>query len=232
MKNIFFVVLFLVFIAFLMSSCKNDSSKMAQNTKEETTASKESAKPQNISAKQTILFFGNSLTAGYKLEKEESFPSLIQDRIDSLGLEYMVVNGGLSGETTSGGKERISWVLRTPVDVFVLELGANDMLRGLNLEETRNNLDAIIQAVLDKNPETKIIIAGMDAPPNMGPEYVKDFKSIFSDLAEKYNAGLVPFLLEGVAGRPELNLEDQKHPNAEGQKIVVENVWAVLKGYL
>lgn len=118
------------------------------------------------------------------------------------------------------------------MDIFVLELGANDMLRGLDLEETRNNLDAIIQAVLNKNPQTKIVIAGMDAPPNMGPKYVREFRSIFPDLAQKYNAGLIPFLLDGVAGIPELNLEDQKHPNAKGQKIVVENVWKELEQVL
>lgn len=232
MKKIIITAFVVCFGTFFLSSCKDSTSKTAQNKKEDTTTAKESAKPQNKSAKKTILFFGNSLTAGYGLEKEESFPSLIQDRIDSLGLNYTVVNGGLSGETTSGGKERISWVLRTPVDVFVLELGANDMLRGLNLVETRNNLESIVDAVLEKNPETKIIIAGMTAPPNMGQDYVDEFTSIFPELAKKYNAGLIPFLLDNVAGHPELILEDGKHPNANGQKVVVENVWKELEKYL
>lgn len=231
MKNLFIGV-FAFGVVIGLHSCKDDASKTAQNNKDAETTFKESDKPQKKSAEKIILFFGNSLTAGYGLEKEESFPSLVQDRIDSLGLDYTVVNGGLSGETTSGGKERISWVLNTPVDIFVLELGANDMLRGLNLEETRNNLETIIQAVLDKNPETKIIIAGMTAPPNMGQDYVDKFTNIFPDLAQKYSAGLIPFLLEGVAGNPELILEDGKHPNAKGQKIVVENVWKELKDYL
>lgn len=176
-----------------------------------------------------ILFFGNSLTAGYGLDEDQSFPSLIQQRIDSLGLPYQVINGGLSGETSAGGLNRIEWVLRQQIDVFVLELGPNDALRGLDLKSTEASLRGILDAVLKKYPDIPIIIAGMEAPPNMGAEYTTAFRNIYSKIAKDYNARLIPFLLEGVGGKPELNLPDRMHPNAEGQKIVRENVWRVLK---
>lgn len=182
--------------------------------------------------KKTVLFFGDSLTAGFGLDEDESFPTLIQDRIDSLGLAYEVINAGLSGETSAGGKGRISWVLNQPIDIFVLELGANDMLRGLNLDETVKNLKNILEVYKSKNPAGKVIIAGMEAPPNMGTAYTTRFRGIFEELAQQYEAGLIPFLLDGVAGIPTLNLEDGKHPTAEGQKIVRDNVWKVLRPYL
>jgi acyl-CoA thioesterase-1 len=181
---------------------------------------------------KTILFFGNSLTAGYGLETEESFPSLIQNKLDSLDLDYEVINAGLSGETTSGGKNRLEWVLNQKVDVFVLELGANDGLRGVPLSETKMNLQAIIDMVRQKNEDTKIILAGMMIPPNMGQDYTAEFQTIFPDLAKQNEIRLIPFLLDGVAGNSELNLEDGIHPTAEGQKIVAHNVWTVLKEVL
>jgi acyl-CoA thioesterase-1 len=176
-----------------------------------------------------ILFFGNSLTAGYGLDESESFPSLIQMRIDSIGLPYQVINAGLSGETSAGGLGRIDWVLRQQIDVFVLELGPNDALRGLDLDATEQNLRGILDKVLAKHPDIPIVIAGMEAPPNMGEEYTTQFREIYRKLAEDYNAALIPFLLEGVGGEPELNLPDRMHPNAEGQKIVRDNVWKVLQ---
>lgn len=178
---------------------------------------------------KVILFFGNSLTAGYGLDTEEAFPALIQNRLDSLGLDYTAVNSGLSGETTSAGLNRLDWVLEQNVDIFVLELGANDGLRGIPLKETRENLQRIIDLVRDKNPETEIVLAGMQIPPNMGEAYTSEFRKIFPDLAEKNNVSLIPFLLDGVAGKPSLNLEDGIHPTAEGHKIVMENVWDVLE---
>ena len=177
---------------------------------------------------KVILFFGDSLTAGYGLELEEAFPALIQNRLDSLGLSYTTLNSGLSGETTAGGLNRLNWVLNQKVDVFVLELGANDGLRGIPLDQTSSNLQAIIDLVKKKNSETKIILAGMQIPPNMGPEYTKEFRKIFPDLATKNNIPLIPFLLENVAGIPELNLEDGIHPTAEGHQLVMENIWEVL----
>jgi acyl-CoA thioesterase-1 len=228
MKSVFCLFCLSIFLL----ACNSKPKQSGENKEVSDTEEKESAQQPKKGDKKTILFFGNSLTAGFGLDKEDAFPALIQNKIDSLGLDYTVVNGGLSGETSSGGKERINWVLRSPVDVFILELGPNDMLRGLDLEETKKNLSAILDAVLNRNSKAKIIVAGMTAPPNMGPEYVNKFTQMYPDLADRYDAGLVPFLLEGVAGIPELNLEDQKHPNAEGQKIVADNVWEVLEEYL
>jgi len=178
---------------------------------------------------KTILFFGDSLTAGMGLDPENAFPALIQSTLDSLGMDYTVINSGLSGETTTGGKNRLNWVLNQDADIFVLELGANDGLRGIPLSETRKNLQFIIDAVREKNPETKIVMAGMQIPPNMGPEYTTEFKTIFPELAEKNDLLLIPFLLEGVAGNPELNQADGIHPTIEGHEIVAANTWAVLK---
>jgi acyl-CoA thioesterase-1 len=185
--------------------------------------------PDSEAERKYILFFGNSLTAGYGLDESESFPSLIQMRIDSIGLPYQVINAGLSGETSAGGLGRIDWVLRQQIDVFVLELGPNDALRGLDLDATEQNLRGILDKVLAKHPDIPIVIAGMEAPPNMGEEYTTQFREIYRKLAEDYNAALIPFLLEGVGGEPELNLPDRMHPNAEGQKIVRDNVWKVLQ---
>ncbi|WP_419210855.1 arylesterase [Maribacter sp. X9] len=177
---------------------------------------------------KTILFYGNSLTAAYGLDPKEGFPNLIQQRLDSLGLNYKVINSGLSGETTSGGLNRLDWVLNQPVDIFVLELGANDGLRGIPLKESMNNLQKMIDMVKDKNEETQIILAGMQIPPNMGADYTTQFREMYPKLAEANAIHLIPFLLEGVAGIPSLNQEDGIHPTAEAQKIVMENVWEIL----
>jgi acyl-CoA thioesterase-1 len=182
--------------------------------------------------KEVILFFGNSLTAGYGLEENQAFTALIQDRIDSLNLNYQVVNAGLSGETTAGGLGRIDWVLEQPIDIFVLELGGNDMLRGFNIEATESNLRAIIKKVKAKNAKIQIIIAGMQAPPNMGKDYTDRFEKIYFQLADEYQTGLIPFLLKDVGGIKSLNQSDGIHPNAEGQKVLRENVWQELKKFL
>lgn len=181
---------------------------------------------------QTILFFGNSLTAGYGLEPDQAFPALIQERIDSLGLPYKVINAGVSGETTAGGKSRIDWLLKQPVDVFVLELGANDGLRGIPTEQSYSNLKSIIEKVRAKNPDVKIVLAGMQIPPSMGQKYAGQFREMFTRIAEEENVALIPFLLEGVAGQRELNQEDGIHPTVEGQKILASNVWEVLQPVL
>ena len=176
-----------------------------------------------------ILFFGTSLTAGMGLDPNDAYPAVIQKKLDSLDLPYQVVNAGLSGETTASGINRIDWVLNQDVDIFVLELGANDGLRGIPLDETRKNLQAIIDRVRSKNPETKIILAGMQIPPNMGQEYTSEFRNIFPELAKKNNIRLIPFLLEDVAGNSELNQQDGIHPTTKGQKILAENAWEVLE---
>lgn len=181
---------------------------------------------------KTILFFGDSLTAGYGLDPTDAFPNLIREKIKKEGLNYKVISSGLSGETSAGGLDRIDWVLSQPVDIFILELGANDGLRGLPLDATKKNLREIIDKVKAKYPNVKIVLAGMMVPPNMGEDYSKQFFNMYAELAKKNNALLIPFLLKDVAGNPELNLPDGIHPNVEGQKIVAGNVWEVIEPVL
>jgi len=181
---------------------------------------------------QTIVILGDSLAAGYGLDPSEAFPASLQKKVDEAGLKVSVVNAGVSGDTSAGGLRRIDWVLKRRVDVLVLELGGNDGLRGLPAAATKTNLQAIIDRTKQKYPQARIIIAGMQMPPNMGAEYTAAFANVFPDLAKANNAALIPFLLEGVGGKPELNLPDLIHPTAEGQKIVAENVWKVLKPVL
>ncbi len=182
--------------------------------------------------KKVILFFGDSLTAGYGLSTEEAFPALAEKLLNNSGKSVKVVNAGLSGETSAGGLSRIDWILRQPIDIFLLELGANDGLRGLPLDQTRKNLQAIINKVRTKYPKVKFVLAGMMVPPNMGKEYATEFKKIYPDLAKKNNATLIPFLLEGVGGNEKLNQADGIHPNVEGHKIVAGNVKRVLEKLL
>lgn len=179
-----------------------------------------------------ILFFGDSLTAGYGLSPEEAFPALIEKTCLANATPCKTINAGLSGETTAGGLSRIDWVLRKPIDVFVLELGANDGLRGLPLDQTRENLQAIINKVKAKFPKAKIVIAGMMVPPNLGQDYAARFQKIFPELAKKNNATLIPFILENVAGHEKLNLGDGIHPNPAGHKIVANNVYKILNPLL
>ncbi len=209
-------------------SCSNDKKAEQQaSAKEETKASPAAKK------KKTIIFFGDSLSAGYGLDEPTlAFPGLIQHRLDSLHADYQVINAGVSGETTAGGVGRIAWILNQPVDVFVLELGANDGLRGIPVETTEKNLQTIIDSVSAKNPGVKIVLAGMQVPPNMGAKYANAFKAIFPALAAKNNATLIPFLLDGVGGEPSLNQADGIHPNVEGHRIVADNVWKTLGGIL
>jgi acyl-CoA thioesterase-1 len=181
---------------------------------------------------KNIVFFGNSLTAGYGVDPSVSFPSLIQVKIDLLKLPYRVVNAGLSGETSAGGNSRIDWVLRQPLDIFILELGGNDGLRGIPMSETKKNLQAIIDKVRQKYPTSKIVLAGMQIPPNMGKKYTSEFRTVFQQLAGRNKIYLISFLLEGVGGVPGLNQADGIHPNVQGNKIVAENVWKVLKPLL
>jgi acyl-CoA thioesterase-1 len=180
---------------------------------------------------KTLLFFGDSLTAGYGLEDPvtDAFPAVVQRKIDEAGRLWRVVNAGLSGETSAGGLRRVDWILRQRVDLFVLELGGNDGLRGLPPETTRANLQAIIDRVREKCPAAKIVLAGIAAPPNFGADYTRAFAAVFPQLAEKNHLPFIPFLLEGVAGRPELNQPDAIHPNAKGHAMVAEIVWSLLK---
>jgi len=181
---------------------------------------------------KVILFFGDSLTAGYGLSTEEAFPALVEKNLNKDGQACKVINAGLSGETTAGGLSRIDWILRQHVDVFVLELGGNDGLRGLPLDATKKNLQAIIDKVKAKYPNVKIVVVGMMVPPNMGADYTNDFKKVFPEIAKKNNTTLMPFLLEGVAGNEKLNLPDGIHPNIEGHKIVAGNVAKIIRPLL
>lgn len=219
-------------LIFAMSvmGCTNNNMKNNHENKDNS-KNKETTDKQPI---KNILFFGNSLTAGYGLDdpSSESFPSLIQARLDSLNLRYKAINAGLSGETTAGGKGRIGWLLKSKVDIFVLELGANDGLRGVPVTETAKNLQSIVDTVKLKYPEAKLMLLGMQVPPNMGGQYAREFNDVFPVIAKKNQMLLVPFLLKNVAGIPELNLQDGIHPTAEGQKILAENVWEELKKVL
>lgn len=210
---------------FLILACSNDktSGKQTRDT---------GSKADSVIKKKTILFFGNSLTAGYGLIPSEAFPALIQNKIDSLSLPWKVINAGVSGETSTGGNARIDWILKQPPDIFVLELGANDGLRGIPLSQTRQSLQSIINKVKVKNPSAKLLLAGMQIPPNMGPTYTAEFKTLYAQLAKENKMTLIPFLLEGVGGEEKLNQEDGIHPTAEGHKIVAENIWKELKPLL
>lgn len=180
----------------------------------------------------TVLVMGDSLAAGYGLDPTEAFPALLQKKADTTGLKVNVVNGGLSGDTSAGGLRRLDWLLKRHLDVLLLELGGNDGLRGIPVEVTRTNLQAIIDRTKAKFPRARVVILGMQMPPNMGPEYAGSFQKVYPDLAKKNSAALVPFLLEGVGGKPEFNLPDQIHPTAEGHKILADNIWKVLRPVL
>ena len=188
--------------------------------------------PMSQDQPKRIVFFGDSITAGYGIPIESAFPALIQKKIEEADLDYQVINAGLSGETTAGGLNRIDWILRSKPDVFVLELGGNDGLRGLSMEESEKNLKAMIDKVRRANPKAEIILAGMQIPPNLGQEYTSKFKSLFPNVAKEMNTKLIPFLLEGVGGDPKLNLSDGIHPNQKGHEIVAETVWGYLKPLL
>ncbi|HXT11932.1 MAG TPA: arylesterase [Candidatus Angelobacter sp.] len=182
--------------------------------------------------RKTILVLGDSIAAGLGVDPSEAYPALLQKKIDAEGWNFTVVNAGVSGDTSADGLNRINWLLKRRLDVLILELGGNDGLRGVPPSATETNLQAIINCVKEKYPDAKIVIAGMQMPPNMGLAYATAFRQIFPDLAEKNHATLVPFLLEGVGGKPELNQTDRIHPTPAGHKIVAENVWRVLKPVL
>jgi len=223
---------FLVLFLLISTGCENKQTQAKQVEKVGSDSSTNTMKEDKKSTKKNILFFGDSITAGYQLEEEDAFSYLIQQRIDSLDLDYTVINAGLSGDTTSGGLNRVDWVLKQPVDIFALELGANDALRGLDPKETEKNLKGIIEKVQRKYPKARIILVGMKSPPNMGIEFASQFNSIYPKLAEQYDLGLIPFLLEGVAGRVDLNLQDGIHPNKKGHQVLTDTIWKLLKDYI
>jgi len=172
-----------------------------------------------------VLFYGDSITAGYGLDKEQAFPALLQDKADSLEKDWTILNGGLSGETSAGGLRRINWVIQQPIDVFILELGGNDGLRGMSTDDSYVNLSKILDTVKAKYPQAKLVVAGMQMPPNMGERYAKAFSGMYPKLAKAYDAYLIPFILEDVGGIKDLNQADGIHPTAEGHQIIADNLW-------
>jgi len=225
----------LVFLSLSILGCGETVTSDAKKNKKSTTEKTANNTPtKKEKKKKQILFFGDSLTAGYGLDDpSESYVGVIQEKIDALNLDYQTVNAGVSGETSSGGNDRIDWILQqNKIDVFILELGANDGLRGIKTEEPTKNLQSIFDKVKAKFPEAKLVVAGMLAPPNMGNDFTQKFAAIFSNLAKNNNAAFVPFLLDGVGGIPELNQRDGIHPTTKGHKILADNVWKELEGIL
>src|SRR3712207_3876870 len=182
--------------------------------------------------KKTIVFLGDSLSAGAGVKPQQAFPSLVQEKIRERGLPFEVVNAGIGGDTTAGGLRRIDWLLQRTIDVLVLELGGNDGLRGLPVKNIKANLQAMIEKAKAKHPEVKIVVAGMQMPPNVGAQYAEEFRQVFHDVAKENNATMIPFLLEGVGGLREYNQPDLIHPNPQGHKIVADVVWQTLEPLL
>jgi acyl-CoA thioesterase-1 len=187
---------------------------------------------QTSSQTPAVLVLGDSISAGYGLDPDESYPALLQKKIDARGWNFRVINAGQSGDTSASGLARLNWLLKNQVAVLVLELGGNDGLRGLPPETTQKNLQAIIDRTKEKYPRAQVIIAGMKVPPNMGRDYAARFEQIFRDVARQNGAMLIPFVLEGVGGVRELNLPDGIHPSAKGHQIVAQTVWKALEPVL
>jgi len=185
--------------------------------------------PAFAEARKTILFFGDSITAGFGIGEEEAFPALIQKKLDSLDLQWKAVNAGLSGETSAGGLRRIDWLLQQKIDILVLELGGNDGLRGVSPDQTRQNLAGIIEKIRATYPDCIIILAGMQIPPNLGQDYANAFAGVFADVAKSHDTYLIPFILDGVGGNPALNLPDGIHPTPRGHRKVAETVWEYIE---
>jgi len=179
-----------------------------------------------------ILFLGTSLTAGYGLDVSQAYPALLQSKIDSAGLEYQVVNAGVSGQTSAGARSSLSWQLRRPVAILVVETGANDGLRGIDPAGLRDNIESIVRSAMEQQPAPTVILLGMEAPPNLGQVYTERFRGVYHDVAREYDLPLVPFLLDGVGGVDSLNQTDGIHPTAEGQRILASTVWQVLEPLL
>jgi acyl-CoA thioesterase-1 len=188
------------------------------------------AEPERLRAPRRIVFLGDSLTAGLGLPREQSTPSLIQDRLTAEGYDYEVINAGVSGDTSAGGLSRLDWSLDGDVEILVIELGANDGLRGLPVAQMKRNLDEIIMRARAR--DIAVILTGMEAPPNYGPLYTAEFRKVFRDLADEHDVVFVPFYLDGVAGIASLNNADGIHPNAEGARLIAGTIWRALEPVL
>ncbi len=205
-------------------------SAAAEASAQAAAANGESAtRPAAAERRRTVVFLGTSLTAGLGVEPDEAYPALIQQKIDSAGLPFEVVNAGVSGETSAGALRRTDWLLRQPIDALVLETGANDGLRALNVDSTKANIQSIISKVMASKPATRIMLVQMEAPPNLGMRYTTSFRAMFPDLARENEVVLLPFLLDGVAGVQALNQGDGMHPSPEGARKVAENLWPALQ---
>jgi acyl-CoA thioesterase-1 len=218
-------------VSLLMIGC-GDSSRNGAPAREAASGVDPVASAQRPAEPPTVLFLGTSLTAGLGLSPEQAYPAIVQAKIDSAGLPFRVINAGVSGETSAGALRRVDWLLRQPFDVLVLETGANDMLRGLDLDTTEANIRGIVERVRARRPGVRIVLAGMLAPPNLGPAYAKHLGEIYPRVAKEEGLELIPFLLQGVAGDPSLNQGDGIHPNAAGAKIVAGTVWSTLEPVL
>lgn len=226
------LTMFFSFFCLLFCACSSGE-KDSQKSSPTTTVGEQQAKAEQPSSLKNILFYGNSLTAAYGLDPSEGYVALIQQKLEAEGLSYRTINAGVSGETTAGGNNRIDWVLdQQKLDIFFLELGGNDGLRGIDPKASFQNLSAIIDKVKKKYPACRIVLAGMEAPPNMGDTYTSAFRNMYKKLAMAYDLELMPFFLQDVGGVASLNQEDGIHPTAEGNKIIAENVWAILKPLL
>ena len=183
----------------------------------------------NSSRMKTILVLGDSLSEGFQLKSSEAYPLLLADKLRAAGLDFQVTNASASGGTTEGGRQRLPSHLKRKIDIFILELGINDAFRGVPVDQIQSNLQEIIDNVKTRNPSVRVVIAGMQLPNYGADSYVSAFGEMFNKLATKNRAAMVPYLLDGVAGNPSLNLPDGIHPNAAGQKILAENIWRVLE---
>jgi len=204
----------------------------AREERREVVASRDTSLGLGGDARRVVLFVGTSLTAGLGLDPSHAFPALIQQKIDSAGLDYRVVNAGVSGETSAGARRRAAWLLRQPPAVLVLETGANDGLRGLDPDSLRANVQAILDQARALRPAPRLVVVGMRAPPNYGLAYTRRFAQVYPEVARENGAAFVPFLLEGVGGVASLNQPDGVHPTAEGQRRMAETVWRVLEPVL
>jgi acyl-CoA thioesterase-1 len=231
-KSLICIFLLLLSIALAGAGCQKSGRSSAQNgeTAENGTTPAPTVSPAKTEDLPAIVAFGDSLTAGYGLSEEQSYTTLLQRKLDEKNYRYRVINAGVSGDTSAGGARRIDWALDGNVKFLILELGGNDALRGQPVTVMKGNLAQIIERAQSRG--VTVILAGMEAPPNLGEEYTRAYRQVFSDLAKKYKVAFIPFVLEGIGGRAEFNQPDGIHPNAEGEKIMTENVWRVLEPLL